>query len=185
MKPYYKIFIIFALALIYSYLRYIIFSKIRFDFMMLYVTNKAFALSAVSILFFKISRDLKHANIFLNVFIALHISVSIFLLNPEHFDKLYIDKLQFTVFGLLFLLSGILAATFWISFIYKRLIDISLKYKLLAFLFFVMMHNLLLGFSSWINYSNWVGYLPPITLISFLFNLISVFIIAKKKLIFT
>lgn len=177
--------IFFFIACSYSYIRYVLVLDVTYDLKYLYVVNKALALTVVMLI--PVSIIVKHppSRWWMNIALLLHISISYYLLNPEYFESLYIEKHQFTFFGLLFLLSGLLAAGVWLSFIFKNLMEISQRSRMVFFIIFIAMHNFFMGMNSWLSYSLWPAYLPPITLISFIiltFSLIALWRNSKKKL---
>jgi len=180
-----------VLTWLYALVRYIIFKHVAFAQLPLYVTNKAIALSAI---IFIAAATLKTKNngpdtkLYLSsfgFFLALiHVIISIILLEPDYFPKLFAGG-KFNIFGELSILFGILAFTAFIILLISTTTREYLKDILkriaspdfinILGLLFLVFHTFLLGIKGWMTPKQWPGYLPPITLLGFIVAIIPIF----------
>ncbi len=181
---------VFFFSWIYALVRYNIFDKVDFAHLPLYVTNKSFALSAVILICISTLKNKKFGrdfSIYLNtagyLFGLTHILISAIIINPGYFPKLF-GKGELSVFGELSLLFGVLtftSFTFLIIFsvtrdYYRNLFKqiFTINFLNLVALTFLSFHALFLGFKNWTDPQTWPGFLPPISLLGFLFSSVTI-----------
>lgn len=185
--------VVYTVSIGYATLRYNTFKGIPWTDWPLYVLNKAFALSLLAFLMISVFRyryfqKYSNAEIFNFAKFSgfLHIIISLALLNPTYYDKFFLNgKLSFSV-GISILLGAIASALIFNKGFSKDLNNNpDAKIKVLSILVFIIgLHAALQGFQGWFTPSAWPGYLPPITLISFLiglFALVLTFGLKRKK----
>jgi hypothetical protein len=172
-------FIIFIPSLIYAVVRYNVFQEVPWSQAPLWVSNKAFAITAtflIGLSFCLPSTKPRKEIGLLGFYIALiHMVMSAILLSPSYYSKFYQINGQFTLSGGLSILAGVISlaalllATF---FSFPQLssnekVNLAFIHKaVLLALFFNLIHLTVMGATGWLNFSHWPGYLPPITLIA-------------------
>ncbi len=107
----------------------------------------------------------------LRVSVLLHVLLSLFLLSPAYYAKLYVGP-HFTWLAELALLSGAAACALMLDARVRRWVGLDRAFLLAALL--VVAHLVGLGGRAWITPSSWPGHLPPITLLCGLATLIAV-----------
>jgi hypothetical protein len=185
-------FITFIPSFLYAVVRYNIFQEVSWSQTPLWVSNKAFAMTATLLIGLSFSlpstRPRKEIGL-LGFYIALiHMVMSAILLSPSYYSAFYQTNGQFTLGGELTILAGVLSlsalllATF---FSFPQLssnekVNLSFIHKaVLLGLFFNLIHLIVMGASGWFNFSHWPGYLPPITLV----GAIACFFYMSKRLL--
>jgi hypothetical protein len=108
---------------------------------------------------------------------GIHALLSTILLDPAYFAKLYRDDGRMNLWGELSTLVGVVALVLliWQSRLPAEHVanDRRVLRRLgLSGLALIAVHVAAIGWQSWIVPSNWPGYLPPITLISFITALV-------------
>lgn len=184
------ILFIFFGSTLYATFRYNIFKGVPWTDWPLYVLNKSFAVSALILLVLAIFRyrnnQPKSNKQILNVasfFLILHILISTSLLNPAYCAKFSVDAKLTLPASISILLGAIATALFFRNSISKGLEERrneKIKYLTIVSLF-VGFHAGLQGYLSWFSPNTWPGYLPPITLVSFLLGLSALLIRALSK----
>ena len=178
--------IILCLTFAYTLIRYIGFGDVDITQIPVFLINKSISMSSVIFLFlsayyFSKNQTTKSKFWGKDAFFSaiLHILFSLSILSDSYYSKLFMAG-RLTWQGGLFILFGILAI--FLFFIYKNS-EINdrqcRKYCQLA-MFCLFFHLFFLGSSGWFNINSWHGYLPPISLISFLFVLASQISYLKK-----
>ncbi len=175
-------FKILLLSLLYSVFRYNIFNNVSWQDLPLYVFNKAIALSIILLLFYNQISDQREKHVVdtgigITLLVIAHITMSIILQSPEYYIKFYIgQKLNLT--GSLSLLFGILAFllfcfTILVSFIKSNDTFTQNRGNIekikISTLFLIGFHLFVMGINGWLEPSTWPGYMPPISLVSFIF----------------
>ncbi len=149
----------FVLATAYAVTRYQVFGGVPWSRLPLYTLNKAVAFSAAAMFaaaFFVRGRGAGRVAFWLA---TLHVLMSLSLLGPSYYPKLYLDRgLTFT--GELALLGGCLAFALCLVPAVT-----GARYAVMAV---AAAHVCAIGFSGWFAPHTWPGYMPPITLLSFL-----------------
>jgi hypothetical protein len=163
-----KLFFVFLFTSFYAVVRYHVFGPVLFKDLFLFTFNKVIAFSALILWVWNLwpgnnkeKEKLKNIILFL---ISLHIILSVILLRPYYFPDFFIPLKGFSLFGSLALLGGSLAAVL-MFFSGKISFRFNIKY---LFFFFIAIHLVSMGGKGWLTPIKWYGYLPPITLISFL-----------------
>jgi len=185
--------VVFAVSIGYATVRYNIFKGVPWTDWPLYVLNKAFAVSslvllAINVLRYQFIKKRSNAKIFkFAMFLGfLHILISFALLNPAYYDKFYLNgKLSFLA-GVSYLLGAIATALIFNKGFSKELKNNrATKIKVLSVLAFIIgSHATLQAFQGWVPASAWPGYMPPLSMISFLiglFALVLTFVLKRKK----
>lgn len=156
-KPGRTALLCFVLATAYAVVRYHVFGGVPWSRLPLYTLNKAVAFSAAALFAaacFSRGWDAGRIAVWLA---TLHVLMSLALLGPSCYPKLYLDGgLNFT--GDLALLGGCLA--FALCLIPAATVA---RYAVLAV---AAAHVCAIGFTGWLTPRAWPGYMPPITLLS-------------------
>ena len=178
---------IFLFSFFYAVIRYNIAGNVSWSHLPLYVFNKTVALSAI-ILFSYISifsarrhsKDRERCRLALGILILMHTLISLILLSPDYYSKLF-DKGKMNFSGELAMLFGALSFTALVAVYIRQKREIETPYIQLKRVILLAAggHLLFIGFSSWITPVQWYGHLPPISLIAFLVLLAAT--IAKRK----
>jgi hypothetical protein len=169
-------------ALLYATVRYNVFKGVPWTEWPTFVVNKAAALGALLLVVLHLLRrrtrgagtqgHLVSAAAWLA---ALHVGLSLAILSPASFPKLFVEGKPTTAAAWSILLGALAAAG---AFAGSRRPDAwsdragSLRLGLLAFV--PGLHAALLGYEGWFAPSTWPGYLVPITLIAFVSGTIGV-----------
>lgn len=173
--------IVFVPSLIYAIIRYNIFKDTPWSETPLWVSNKAFSLTATIMIGLSFvlpaNRPRREIGLWGFYITSIHVAISLLLLLLGYYEKFYQDNGQFTVSGGLALLAGIvsfgaLILAFRNSFLkWCRKVNLRVIHKAVFLaLFFNLIHLTLIGSKSWVDPAHWPGYLPPITLISAFFS---------------
>lgn len=181
------------ISLFYAVIRYNIVGDIPWNQFPIFIVNKATAFSGVILLGLAgINNSVENRHrlgLFASACVSLHCLLSLMLLSTSNFDDkfFHIADNTFTTIGGFALLCGALGmlgqAVLW-----RRSINtvpnsspslISGLGRILLLL--AAAHVLLIGFRTWSQWSQWPGYLPPITLIVFIIAIGLVIAIHYKK----
>ena len=190
MKKYF--FIAFIPSLIYAVVRYNIFKEVPWENLPLWISNKAFAMTATILVAYSFcadkSKPRKEIGI-LGFYIAIiHAIISLIILNPSYFAKFFSDdgKLNFT--GELSMLAGIVSFSLLLIAVYKSYpavteeaeVDLKFIHQLVLWgIILNIVHIVVMGFPGWLKVADWPGMLPPITLVS---CVISIIFLLKRML---
>lgn len=182
------------LSTIYSIIRYNIFKGVFWTDLPLYVFNKAISLSSVillsSYLIFKDKSEKNQFKLFreyATLFAFLHILITILILSPEYYPKLFADS-KFNLVGNLSLLFGALGFMLMFLFGSKYLFTKYIRQKNIlellwdSFIVLIMFHVFVMGFKGWFLIDTWPGLLPPITMLSFIILLFGMAVRISRKL---
>ena len=172
-----NICIVFILTFIYSVLRYNIFGDIPVTDIPVFILNKTFAFSMIIILVFifftdKKSNDYNNYVIYFRIITLIHILMSISLLSPNYYPKIY-ETGKLTLFGNISILAGIVLSAL--------MIITHTRIKNIVIYLIASIHLFFIGINGWINIEKWNGKMPPITLICFLILVVLIFFSIKKK----
>jgi len=172
---------------IYSLIRYVIVGPVDAAEIPIFILNKAVSWGAVTLLFFSIyatSKNLnnigRHYGTYAYMGIIFHALLTLSILNRHYYSKLYTGE-KLSLFGQLAILSGALLIILFLYYNYHfsnvntftTVVKRITKVKLV--LIFTLAHLFFLGGKGWLTPEKWYGYLPPITLISFIIVLITLF----------
>jgi hypothetical protein len=173
---------------IYATARYNIFKGVPWSDWPTYTLNKAFALAALVLLVFSVTRaragghSIAPAMHMAGVFWLTHVALSLTLLSPAYYDKFFVQGKLTATAGLSMLLGSVAAAVMAVG---KGVREDQAGGRGLGYLamlaFVVGLHAMLQGFAGWFTPSEWPGRMPPITLISFLLGLAAVVIAVRPK----
>ena len=184
--------IVFLVSVIYAIIRYNVFGKVPNSAIPLFVFNKAISMLALYFLglsFFHSFNQKNKKNTskyygLMGLYASwIHIIFSLVNYLLGHYQKLRLPSGHFlNTTGIIAILAGIICTIFLYK-IWKmrktcrinwfQRLNLLAKYSFMA----IFIHLLFLGGSSWMNTSNWPGYLPPITLLSVLFVLFILFVL--------
>ena len=167
------------ISLLYAVIRYNIAGDVPWSQFPIFIVNKATACSGVILLGFAGLNDSvkkRHRiGLFASACLGLHCLLSLMLLTPANFEgKFFQADNTFTTIGGLALLCGALGvlgqAVLW-----RRSMTIAPNSgpSLITGLGRILLllaaaHVTLIGFRTWTQWSQWPGYLPPITLLIFI-----------------
>lgn len=187
------ILFIFFGSTLYATFRYNIFKGVPWTDWPLYVLNKSFAVSALILLVLAIFRyrnnQPKSNKQILNAskfFLILHILISTSLLSPVYYAKFFADA-KLTLPVSISILLGAIATALYIRNSFSTGLEErhneKIKY-LTSISLFVGFHAGIQGYQGWFSPNTWPGFLPPITLISFLLGISALLIrlLSKNKL---
>jgi hypothetical protein len=183
-----KLTIILLCTSLYTITRYAIFGKVSPTHMPVYLLNKSISMASVYFLFcaaLNHAKGLAEKSRFWGMASLhgtyIHIALSLSILSNAYYPKLFgTEKMNLT--GELTVLLGILSIyCFWC--IRKTNLDpvftLHRKLRILSSIL-VAGHLLTLWFSGFLNEEKWPGGLPPISLISLVFAIISLVIFLKR-----
>jgi hypothetical protein len=195
-KDYIFIIFTFSFSFLYAIIRYICLKGIDPDHIPYFITNKALAWSGlIFILYAFIGKYRKEkrkslkaiGNIGL-IFIILHVFITVNILSPTLFPRLFSSSSSLNssaelsiIFGVL---SFILLIAFYLHYSSKiQTLNRSVFFRKLKFVFliFVLLHNYFIGSSGWLKFDTW-EYMPPITLITSVMMMAVFFYLIKKSL---
>ncbi len=178
---------ILSFCFIYALIRYVIIGPVRSVEIPIFIINKAISWGSVTLLLLSIfatSKNLTNAAREYGTYafgnIICHAFLTLSILDDNHYAKLFEDG-KLNLFGQISILSGVLVMFLFLYYNYhfsnvnnfttvlKRITKIKL------ILIITLAHLFFLGAKGWLTPSEWYGYLPPITLISFIIVLIALF----------
>lgn len=186
--------ILFLLAVGYAIFRYHIIKGVPWEHFPLFIFNKGISLAAVftiatSYLLGPLSRFFprlftswlgmrKYLGVFGFGLAAVHVLISLLILNPSYFPKFYDEGGKLNLVGELSLLFGV------VSFFIFSIIAISSmpsvedaldknkwqQIQRLGYLAFTltMLHVLVMGLAGWLKTQDWPGGLLPVSLVAFI-----------------
>ena len=184
-RMYKNIILVLLVAGNYACFRYLVFGEIYWIHTPTTILNKAMAISSVFALLVsamaylkddrKAARNWGIASFQLAVY---HVLLSFLVISPENYGFLYNDK-QFTLQGEIIMSAGVFNLyCFTMLFFSKPGTAHMAVFKLLITLS-AGLHVFALGYKGWLKPWQWNGYMPPITLLSFIL-ITSSFIIYLK-----
>lgn len=168
-----KALIFASIAFTYAVIRYCVCGPVDWSQIPSYIANKA---SAVGAVFYFLMTVLAHRNQdgagtrywgkLTTCVVIAHVLLSFGMFSSEYYPKFYHDN-HLTFGGNLLLAAGVaglvMMVTFgqWTQIATQRMVTISILASL---------HVIPMGIPGWFKPSTWHGYLPPISLISFLIS---------------
>jgi hypothetical protein len=187
------VFWTFLISIGYAVLRYHILGNVPWNQLPFFILNKGFGLSAFILLAFNFvfgplkslgvpipnswlrSRRIMGIVGFIQAF--THVFISFLLFNTNVYGKFFDQNGIMTLDAGLSMLGGVLAFIFlWIYNVSfssnfrkdKDLISfITSRTVLLVAMFLAGSHIFFMGYTGWLNFSGWLGGLPPISLVAF------------------
>ena len=163
-----------AASLAYATLRYNIFKGVAWSDWPVYILNKALAVASLLMLVTWVLRSRLGASGSRTALLAAasrtmlaHIVLSLVLFMPAYFPAFYADGRLTWQAGAAVLLG--ISAAMGLSVTGRPACDSQPRRRAVgAVAFAAGCHAAMFGYSSWLSPATWPGYLPPITLISFL-----------------
>jgi len=188
------VIVICGVALAYAVLRYNALKGVSIEQLPLYVVNKAASLAAIVLIGFaafqRTNVDRKEMGIAGFALLAGHVVISMMILNPAYFKALYGETGRLTWQGELSMLAGViglLAAVWLFVATYtqpppRNAYGVSLVPGLGRFVLLCgAVHVFAIGVRGWFDLHVWPGFLPPITLLSFLAAVVFVLVRHRQK----
>ena len=186
---------IFATCFVYSNLRYVVFGPEDGTHVPLFIMNKALSWSGLATIgLSKVLRQYETsriAGLLGALMIGMHVVISLIVLRPEYLGKFFssADGMRMTWKGEVSILAGVLglaclACLLWnTATVYKKA-NQSIRIRSVfpwgvdILLFCATLHVAFMGWDEWFEPTKWAdfGYLPPITMLSFLTGVIFLFI---------
>lgn len=168
---------IFFVSLAYAVARYNVFGTVAWANVPVYVCNKAFSWTGLILFGLSlISREKEARRGYGTLAVATitaHVAMSALVLNPAYFEKFFAATGRMNPVGELSMLAGVLGALLlWALFtvnLQRSEEGASLRAGWgRAILWLSGIHVLVMGFAGWLTPGKWPGYMPPISLLSFL-----------------
>jgi hypothetical protein len=169
---YTKLFFILLFAGIYACFRYVVFGEVYWAHIPVYILNKVMAVGAVFTMMIsaighlqKRRETARNWGVIAFHLTAYHIVLSLMILTPAYYKQFFWRGLL-TFNAELVMSFG--AYCFVMLFLSKHNTASMYYFKLLA-TFSVGLHLYLMAYSGWLRPWQWNGYMPPISLWSFIF----------------
>ena len=194
----YRSILILVISFAYAIIRYHIFGDITWEHFPLFISNKALSLAGLIFLGLSMVESNKLERKSLGQLgaslIGSHIIISFIILNEQYFQKFFQHTGIFTFQAEVSMLAGALATILMCALVLASPASTSSsdsqpsseqpKSSLRsgwgrAIMVLAAIHVSFMGYTSWLNPSSWQGYLPPITIISFVVSL--VFLVRRRK----
>ncbi len=195
--------LILSFTFVYVLIRFVVIKGVHWSHIPLYITNKAFAWSASTLIVINFiiiplsdwnnsiisklkSKRPEIANSAL-IFSFLHIIISLVLFHREYFNNFFNSENTLSLAGELSMLSGLFTFIVLVLFFvnvqnmlsFQSFLDyfISGKRVGLVLLILLVIHISSMGFQNWFAPKQWPGYLPPVTLFAAIDIITGIFII--------
>ncbi len=168
---------------LYAYFRYFVFGVFTPTNFTPFIINKASIFSAIILILFISRKREKVMIVAVNILISLHIFLSLYMLAPDYFPKLFNDAQMINTSGILLIGFGLMSAIFFFNNLANKFIELSPALNNSLLFIFVIAHNISIGWRSWLQYQNWNGGMPPITLLTSLILSYSLFYTIYKSVI--
>ncbi|GGW23404.1 hypothetical protein [Arenibacter certesii] len=205
-KNIFFITVVVIIAIGYAVLRYHLKGDVPWKDFPIFVLNKGVSLGAITILTLCVSiRPLSTLGIVVFstraakkllgisglLMTILHVLLSLLILNPSYFNVFFEENGTLSARGGISLLAGVIS--FMMLVVYhqcfknggvgkERLVNFLTSSKfILGLLLLFGLHLFFLGYHNWMNFANWKGGLPPITLVSFVVISLGVLINVFKR----
>lgn len=174
----YRAGLILGLTLAYAILRYIIFHDVAWSNLPLYVLNKALSWTAIILFAMSLIASDKTQRRDYGVLAAgailAHVIMSLMILNPHYFPKFFGETGRLSAMAEISMVAGVagallLAGLFSANLSGKGNTPGSLRAGWgRTILCCSALHVAAMGYAGWLAPGGWYGYLPPISLLSFL-----------------
>jgi len=178
MKPAQKAGLILLLTFVYAVLRYNVFGGVAWAQVPVYIVNKSVSWAGLLLLGMSLlAREKDVRRYFGTRAVAAlfgHLLLSIMILNPAYFAKFYGADGRMTLAAEFSMFAGavgflFLASLFYLNGVEKPSTAASLRAGWgRAVLWCGAVHVAAMGYTGWLTPEAWHGYLPPISLLSFL-----------------
>jgi hypothetical protein len=174
-------------SVVYATARYNVLKGVPWADWPTYTLNKAFALSSLLLLVLAVVRPRSaradaSALSGAGVCAAIHVTLSLILLSPVYFEKLFVHDRLTGAAGLSMALGAAVAAVMTVGKRAPAVPEPGGRSRMLAVLAFAIgLHAALQGFAGWWTPSTWPGFLPPITLLSFLLGSVALAVACRFR----
>lgn len=169
-----KFFAVFAFSMGYAAFRYLVFGPVAMANLPCFIVNKAVSLASVLALCAAAIQaragrgDQQRAWFaFFKVTLFLHLALSFFLFSSDYYPTMFSGG-KMNLSGELFMLCGVLALFMLMLKTIVKEAGIGIEILQPLSLVAIALHNLFLGVGNWPKWRAWYGYMPPITMISFI-----------------
>lgn len=176
MTPRFKLYALLAVALAYAILRYPVLGDTPWANVPLFVLNKALSWAGLVVFGMSlVSREKalrRYYGVRATALLAVHILLSLLVLNPAYFPRFYAETGRLTATAELSMLAGVLGAAllgglFYLNGQGQKAVGRSLRAGWgRAILWCGALHVAAMGYAVWLAPETWPGYLPPISLLS-------------------
>ena len=171
--------LVFLFAAFYAITRYHGFGPVLWHDLPVFTLNKILIFSAVFLWALNQTHWVKTADkprifSYIKVLIGLHILFSLNILKPYYLKSFFTSLGGLSLTGNLTLSAGALAAALFFG---RSYLNLKPKSGAVLILIFVAFHLFFMGSHSWLKPAQWYGFMPPITLITFL---LIAFVLYKK-----
>ncbi|MFT5524045.1 MAG: hypothetical protein ACI9HK_001995 [Pirellulaceae bacterium] len=181
--------IVIITATVYALVRYVVFKGVAVDHLPLYVFNKIASFAGIVLIgwapWLKDVQQRKQMGLVAFSLLIAHVAMSWIMMNPAYYPKLYQEAGKLNWRGELSMLAGVVALVMilWLFRVTPVINEAGAKPTAKTrpaglvpglgrlVLLFTALHVFFMGFSSWADVANWPGYLPPITLLSFVIGI--------------
>lgn len=191
MKTHHHVVIVFGLTFAYALLRYVYFHDVTLANVPLYILNKSISWSGVILFGMSLTAKAKPLRRYYGTMafatIMAHLMMSLMVLNPEYFAKFYGADGRMNGTGEFSMLMGVVGTLFLGGLFCANLGSHSGEGASLRagwgrlVMYCAAIHVAIMGYGSWLAFETWPGYLPPITLLSFISMLLFLFYRQRKR----
>lgn len=178
MSPRRKVILLLAATLVYAVVRYNVFGGVDWANLPVYIVNKAVSWTGLVLFGMSMLAREKAVRRYYgtraSAAVLLHLVLSLCVLNPRYFEKFYAATGRMTLEAEISMLAGavgflFLAGLFYLNGVGKGASGASLKAGWgRAVLWSGAVHVAAMGYAGWFAPGDWHGYMPPISLLSFL-----------------
>lgn len=182
--------LILASSFLYAIVRYNVFGDTPWEHLPLYVTNKAISVAGLLFLGCSLIRadrfERRHLGRLSAALILAHVLISFMILNEHYFARFYYEDHTLRVTLEISMLAGVLGALLMVGLFVSPSATPDTTSKSLrlgagrSILALTAVHLLLMGYPTWVTPEDWHGYMPPLTLLSFLATI--AFVLRKSTL---
>ena len=163
-------------SIAYATVRYHVFKGVSWSDWSIYTLNKAFALAALVLVITSIIRlragqglSIARTMLMASVFAVLHVQMTLALLSPAYYAKLFSQGKLTAAAGVAVALGAIITVAMIVGAKTSPELGMDNRPRSLALLAFATgTHAAIPSLTSWFEPSTWPGLMPPITLLSFL-----------------
>jgi hypothetical protein len=185
--------LVFLISAIYATIRYNVMKDVPWSDWPVYTLNKVFGVSSLLLLVIATARyhlrpTLSNGKILYlsGLFGGIHILISCMLLNPAYYGKFFLDG-KLTAIAGFSMLTGAVSAVLFISKAGGRkdrqITQITRSLTVIGGL--TGIHLAFQGFQTWMKPYEWPGFIPPLTLVSFLISIVPLVLMIDTKTIKT
>lgn len=168
-------------ATIYATVRYHVFTDLPWSDWPIYTLNKAFGLSALLLLVLAVARRRLRPGLPIGptmlasgVLFGIHVLVSLALLSPAYYPKLFAAGKLTALAGIAIVLGAAATAALLAGVKPRPGLTADESARGLASLAFAVgAHGALPGLASWLAPWTWPGLMPPITLLAFVLGVVA------------